>query len=461
MGGFSAIKALFDSIRKEAHAAQIDTLTLDAGDFSDGTLFRYADHGLSPYHLMDLMGYEAITIGNHDWLLGCKQFDELLGKAQMKTPLLGANFNFSTSRIHMSKQIVPYLSVIRGGARIAILGLTSNEVIYSWRIEDGAVIDPEKVAKTLIPKLRNHHDFIIVLSHLGLRKDIKLIQNVPGINLVIGGHSHTLMPQALYIDDPEKRLVPIVQAGDRGNWVGSLLVDLEAGSRLKILHYQLIPTEKIKYQDPEIEKYIRHARMQLENQYGKNWLYEVIAQSEVPMQRPIAGPTVWGTLSLEAIREAAGTQVSLDINRFYGSDQPAGPITRENLYNFFPRTFNIESPYGWTIWKIRTPGWALKLFLNQAAQYGEYIMTSGISYQKKVKNGKITLTRFRIGDKPLHSSQFYTIAVSEGVGRGAGEMYQTLRMLFLPKDTKIPVWNAIEDKLKRMGNYVPAPPELH
>src|SRR5262245_44283655 len=92
-GSYAALKAQIDRLKSEAQAQGIETLVLDAGDFSEGTEFFLAEHGEDSYRMMDALGYDAVALGNHDYLMGQDELDRLLGKVAPNYKLLCANFD--------------------------------------------------------------------------------------------------------------------------------------------------------------------------------------------------------------------------------------------------------------------------------------------------------------------------------------------------------------------------------
>ncbi|MCM2280124.1 MAG: bifunctional metallophosphatase/5'-nucleotidase [Oligoflexia bacterium] len=454
-GGYAAVKGVIESLKARAAEQGIETLVVDAGDFSEGNAFFFADHGRESWRLIDAMGYDAVTLGNHDWLIGTRQMDEIIASIRPRTPLLGANVEVWQSVPALREHLRPAIETTRAGARIAIVGLTTDELIYSWRVDKGRITPPIEKARELVPALRDRNDFVIALSHLGYKKDRKLAYQVPGIDLIIGGHSHTALTRPAIQKNYEGRKVPIVQTGSHGEFVGDLVVDVVKGKPLKVLSYRLVPVFRDGPRDPEMETRVSGARHSLEQRYGTDWLYETIGHSEVPIERPLHGPTRWGQLSAETLHETAGTDLSLDIGEFYGVSQPAGPVTRETLMQFYPRVFDIHRSSGWTIWRVQAPGWLLRLVLTEAVKMRQYIITAGLTYQIKTNDqGEPRVSKIRVNGRKLVDTQQYSVAVSEGLGRGGQELSALLRLIFEPEDTGVPFWSALERKIRAEGGVI-------
>lgn len=456
-GSYPAVKAKILELKAQAQKQGIDTLVLDAGDFSEGSPYYMADEGQEVWKIIDSMGYDAVALGNHDWLVGPQQMESIVNGVKPNTPFLSANFTMSASFEGLSKYILPYTEFQKAGMKIAVLGLSTDQLFYNWCVKEGGRISqPEAVAKEIVPDLQSRNDFVFALTHLGVKGDKTLARTIAGIDLVVGGHSHTELYEAKYVRNPQNIKVPIVQAGQHGEYVGYLLVNLEKGKALQVEHYELVPVYSSGPRDPEMEGWVTHAHNRLVARYGEPWLGEVIGYSEVPMERPLDNPTDWGYVFADAIQESAQADLALDIGVFYGEDVPAGPITREKLMWFFPRTFDLTQPLGWTVWKIRAPGWLIKDASKIAAQFGKYIsVSSNVTFKiEEDSKGKKKIKDFKINGEPMKDFKEYDLAVTEGLGRGGTELSILLKTLFQPKDTGVPIWTAVERRIQAVGGVI-------
>lgn len=456
-GGYAAVKKTIDKIKARATAQGIESLTLDAGDFTEGHTLYLAEQGRAVWKVMNAMGYDAVVLGNHDWLMGQEELDHILGSIHPTFPILGANFILDDRRKNLAQNIHPHIEITRAGMRIAILGLTTQDFFYNWLAGEGFIWPPISEARERLPDLRGNNDFVIALTHIGVNDDVSLVKNTGGIDLVVGGHSHTVLKTPLYAVDKRHRMVPIVQAGANGKYVGDLIVDLEPGSPARVVRYQLIEVNPRDGTDPVVEKRVLEARRAFEDEYGHDWLHEVVGYTEVPIVAPYKGPTTWGNLVADAIRDAGKAEAAVDVAEFYGDDMPAGPVTREQLFAFYPRVFDFN-PYGWTVWTTKIRGWILKIILEQSIKHGLVFNTSGITYEATQKNGKLSVRNIRINGKKIKALKNYKLALPEGIGRGAAEIIPILQLIFKQlTDTHIPVWLAIEQRFRKVGTIRPAP----
>ncbi|MGK5086717.1 metallophosphoesterase, partial [Bdellovibrionota bacterium FG-2] len=461
-GGYAAIKIKIDQLKAEAAAQGIESLILDSGDFTEGSIFYQAEAGRRSWELLDSIGYDAVTIGNHDWLVGVEGLDNMLQSFKPGFHFLGANFIFDGKFKALRDTLKPFAEFTRSGKRIAVLGLTTNEMLYTWLIGKGQgyVLPPESEAYQDLPPLVDRNDLVIALSHLGIKGDESLAKKSLGIDLIVGGHSHTELFEPIYINNPVGVPVPIVQTGHSGDYVGDLLVDVTQGQPLKVLRYQLVPIPIDGPKDPAISRLVANSREDLEKQYGGQALYEPIGFAEVPLEVPGSRETAWGNFVAQTLQDAAQADLSVDTAEFFGEVQPAGPITRETLFEGYPRTFNPEKLWGWNVWSFEVRGWVLSLAFTELTRWGNgfRLNTSGLTFDNILKNGKHHAVNFKVGGEKLKMMKKYRVGVAEGIGRGSYEMVALLKLFFHnAQDTQVPIWKALEAQLKKVGGKIRAP----
>ncbi|MCD4784244.1 MAG: metallophosphatase [Candidatus Eremiobacteraeota bacterium] len=212
-----------------------DVLILDAGDAIGGssTLFKFSEPTLDK---MNQVGYDAITMGNRElnyirWVLKIRA-------EQANFPILSANLEDLTGRSadcyisHIIKEI--------NGIKVGIFGLTPVQYQENSRwlnLLRFRFHDPLKTSGKMVEKLRSKVDLLILLSHLGIEDDKKIAQEVSGIDLIIGGHSHTVLKKPVHIKNTY-----IFQAGCYGKLYGKINIQVDPDKSLRIsnLEYNLI-----------------------------------------------------------------------------------------------------------------------------------------------------------------------------------------------------------------------------
>ena len=207
-------------------------LLFDSGDFSQGSAFYSRFKGEVEVMLMNEMGYDAVAIGNHELDYGVENLARILRMA--KFPVVCANYDFGSSPL--AGVVKPYVILDREGVRVGVFGLSPVlEGLVAQGNYDGIHYqDPIESTRKVVDILRNqeHCDVVICVSHLGwnIREDLddsELIPATHGIDLVLGGHSHTYMDELEWKDNEEGKAVPVDQNGKHGIFVGKIVLQLE------------------------------------------------------------------------------------------------------------------------------------------------------------------------------------------------------------------------------------------
>jgi len=128
-GGYARIKTVINQLKNKAYEKNIESLILDAGDFSEGSSFYLVDEGIKTFHALDLLGHDAAVLGNHDHLLGEKVLKEQIRRSDLKTKILSANLTLS-SRSSLGELIQPGCTFIKNRINIRVIGLSTPELLY-------------------------------------------------------------------------------------------------------------------------------------------------------------------------------------------------------------------------------------------------------------------------------------------------------------------------------------------
>lgn len=226
-GGVERRHYFIDSVRAEFGKNKV--LLLDAGDYNQGTPYFNIGKGDLERDLMNLMGYDAVAIGNHEFDNGQEEFARRLSQA--KYPTVCCNYDFTGTPLEGYVQ--PYVIVKRGGYKIGIIGATVRlrGMVAAQNIEGikslNTIEEVNRWAEFL--KKTKRCDLVILLSHLGFTggneenpSDQVMAANSRNIDFIIGGHSHTFLKDAEEVENLDGELVPIMQAGCKGIEIGEL-----------------------------------------------------------------------------------------------------------------------------------------------------------------------------------------------------------------------------------------------
>lgn len=224
LGGIAKRSSLVNKIRLEEE----HILLLDAGDVFQGTPWFNVYGGKVDFEMMSQMGYDAMAIGNHEFDCGLEGFAEAAAYADF--PFLCANYSTRKTPLHpfVERQIMKEIE----GFKIGIfgLGIQLEGVVDPKLSGDVRYRDPIINAKRIVENFRDFHhcDYIICLSHLGYKynsnqiDDITLAQTVSGIDLIIGGHTHTFLNEPVAIESSGGSETLITQMGHSGIRLGRL-----------------------------------------------------------------------------------------------------------------------------------------------------------------------------------------------------------------------------------------------
>ena len=257
IGGMARIAGIIEEVRNENPGS---ALVVDAGDCLMGTLFQALEPETGFQHaLMKKAGYDVVAMGNHDFDFGPEAFAGILRKASQRgeIPLILTGNAITDpddpaddafEALISDGLIKPYTVKEINGIRIGLFSLIGKDADesapYAPPVTFGKIIP---AAKKLVRNLKKEGcDVIICLSHSGIRKDdkgewtgedVKLASKVKGIDLIISGHTHTLLKEPLVVN-----AVPIVAVGDNGRFVGRIDARVINGS-LKLEKYEAIPVD--------------------------------------------------------------------------------------------------------------------------------------------------------------------------------------------------------------------------
>jgi len=234
-GGSARLATAIRARRAELSEQGVPVLTLDAGDQSQGTLFYTTYQGRAEIEMMNLIGFDAMTLGNHEFNLGPDSLATMLATANF--PIVSGNTRVANGHA-LAGLIRDHVIIGEGEARVGILGVTTPDTVFlSSPGDDVSFDDPAEHLAAAAARLRAEGvNRIIVLSHLGFVQDQALAAAVDGISLIIGGHSHTLLSNtvegapsyATMVASPSGRAVPIVQAYAFSRYLGDLGLEFDA-----------------------------------------------------------------------------------------------------------------------------------------------------------------------------------------------------------------------------------------
>ncbi|MEC0212996.1 5'-nucleotidase C-terminal domain-containing protein [Paenibacillus ehimensis] len=329
--GFAKMAALI----KEYAKTNPNSLVLDAGDTFHGQTIANLVRGESIVNIMNAAGYNAMAAGNHDFNYGYERLMELAGKA--KFPVLSAN----TKKADGTRILKPYVIKEVDGIKLGIFGLTTPETAYKTHPNNVAGLtftDPAVEAKAIVGELKGKVDAIIALTHLGVDKSsidtsIKVAEQVPDIDVIIDGHSHTKLDTGMKVGN-----VLIAQTGEYLKQFGRVDLTFENG-KLKDKVSSLI-TKKAADEDktpgdPAVLEIIHSVKKEqekvLQQKVGSTSV-KLVGDREVVRK----GESNLGNLIADAMIDETGADVAITNGGGIRDSIAAGPITKGQVITVLP-----------------------------------------------------------------------------------------------------------------------------
>jgi 5'-nucleotidase/UDP-sugar diphosphatase len=393
IGGFNELAFAVDSIRKVKTA----TLLLDAGDLMTGNpitdrVFKGAEGG-GLVEMMNLIGYEAWTPGNHDFDISYDNFKKLSAVAHF--PVFTANLIDEKSGKPVTGK--EYLLVEKNGLKIGIFGLMSSE-FYSLVSQSSTVgiklLPPEETARRMVELLRPKTDLLIALTHQGVWADSVLAVRVKGIDVIVGGHSHTRLTTPKHVNG-----VVIVQTGSNAQNLGVLDLAVENKS---VTHYDGSLLQLWYHPDRKtvVSALVDSFQTEINREYS-----QVIGTLLSPWDMD-GWETGVGNFMSDVQREAADADVAFMNNHGIRKKLAPGPITKQNLFEVLPFR-NVLATFELTGKQIRDI--VLYDIKNRPG-----IQVSGILCEwKRDASGGIQIIKLLVNGKPVDDDATYKGAASD------------------------------------------------
>lgn len=405
IGGIARRATLVQQIRRSAK----NVFLFDGGDCMDGTPFSTEYLAKADYDTMNRAGYDYGVFGNHDFNMTAAQFQELIKTVRFK--LLLANV---VSKSDGKAPLPPYTLANWDGLRVAIFGLvTGSTRTYKAAAEAYTVEEPIAVARRLVPELRRQADLVIAVTHIGLEEDKKMAREVPGIDIIVGGHSHTRLPVGAYETpfrpgpmDPKGTI--IVQAHQWGGELGRLDLTLTEGldKRWRITKYNetLIPVTSQYAEHPEVARTVASYWDRIKAKYG-----QVIGQAagEFSATRSLDMDSTNYYLVADAVQAATGAEFDLENRSGVRDALLKGPITYGDLIGL--------DPFENTVYTFKIKGSDLKKLLVATRP----MTSASLRYEMRRSNtgeggsgGGWTLVSATVNGQPVEDERVYTAATN-------------------------------------------------
>lgn len=222
-GGVIEQAAYIDSVR--CADGKRNVLLVHAGDFSQGTSYFTELGGNIEIDVLNALRFDVVTLGNHEFDNGIEELSRRL--KNLEAEVVCANYDFEGTAL--DGLVKPYTIIRRGGKKIGIIGLLTDimEVVDADIARMLTYQEPSQVVNRLSGYLKEEKDcdMVICLSHLGYGEDKELAASIRNVDIIVGGHSHTLLDDKQTVNDLDGEEVIIVQNWKWGLNVGHISID--------------------------------------------------------------------------------------------------------------------------------------------------------------------------------------------------------------------------------------------
>lgn len=407
-GGAAVLAGCVRELRRERGSAGIPVLLLDAGDIFMGTPEGHVSRGAAVIEVMNAAGYDALTIGNHEFDRGVETLEHLAASASF--PFLCANIDGEPPPF-----LGPFIIREFEGVRVGIIGILTPEtpsIVMPGKTGSIRFTEPAPAVARCRDALRERGaDVIIVLSHQGLGADMELAGEVEGIDAIIGGHTHTLLESP--VQHPVTGTL-VCQAGSSGRYLGVLDMEIAAGNR-QVIHsdYEIIPLSEGRCPpDAEVQKIVSSWRARAGEQFD-----EVVGRSSVTLVGSDTGACRLGTMIAESMR--AATDARIAFHNSFGIRAPLhrGEITCRDVYTIMP--------FDNTLYTMELSGEQLIQIVEQSLELDMGTLHySGleITHDPEAPRGKRVESAY-CGGEAVEPKQYYTVATNSYLAQG-GDYYR-------------------------------------
>ncbi|MEQ8188922.1 MAG: bifunctional UDP-sugar hydrolase/5'-nucleotidase [Candidatus Eremiobacterota bacterium] len=400
-------------IRELKNKSEGNSLLLDGGDWSQGSYESGLTKGKTMIKVMNNLGYDAAETGNHEYDWSKEDLKEMAREANF--PVLGANLE--KEKAGVLDEVKPYTVKEIDGVKIGIIGLITPEVAKLTKpqnMEGLKVLDPKETAAKYVKELREKGiDTIVVLSHQGEEADKELAGSVEGIDVIVGGHSHTA------IDKPDVvNGTLIVQSGSKGEFVGNLELSIDRESK-KIVSSknELIPvnTKDIK-PDSDVEKIIAPVLEEAKKKQS-----ELLGTTETDLNHSSrVTESAMGHIITDGMREKTRSDIAIINSGGIRGEIRKGDITYGGLYKILPFENKLVT--------MNLTGRQIKEVLEHTPWTEKNdLQVSGMTLDiDKSKPEGERIVSIKTGDKPLEMDKIYRVTADDFLANG-GAGYDTLK----------------------------------
>jgi 5'-nucleotidase / UDP-sugar diphosphatase len=403
-----------------------NVMLLHSGDLFVGDFMFQKYLGIPELEIMKQLGYDAVELGNHEFDLYPSTLKYVLDQAGFPAngfPVLCANLDYSADP-EMGYFVKPYIIKQYGAVKVGIFGLLTDFTNSGSNVAPDNVIAPLTVAQAWIDSLRIGHgcDVVILLSHLGVDMDQMVAATTHGIDVIVGGHTHTQLNQPLQVGS-----TLILQAGEFAHYLGKLHLNVTGGV-ITSWDYQLIPVEAPVPEEPTLSAMLAGlaAGVEADPRFGPVYT-QTVARAAFDLDKNfghgICMDNPMGNMIADAFRNATSTDIAIQPQGFINQPMFAGPVVGNDVFQAVPYGFDQTSGLGLKLATFQTDGASLIAGLEFSVYNLPYLEdfflhASNLSFAYNSSNppgARVDYASIVANGKPLDPSKTYTVTVPDGV----------------------------------------------
>lgn len=435
-GGIARMATLIRTIRKENQRKKIKTLLLVAGDILQGTPMSTVFKGEPDVKVLNAMGVDAMTVGNHEFDFGLENFQKLEKIADF--PFLSANIVEKNTGRNLC---TPLLAIaLRGDLSITIVGVTTRDLLHTTKADNVAaltVTDPLTSVKPAYDGALAHGP-VVILSHSRHHTDRAMAQALPEVAAIIGGHDQILL-------SPHRTVgkVPIFQAFEKGRYLGRVDLHIDPNTKkARLVSHKYLPITPDIAPDPHVAEIVSTYDRQLDAQFKTAIGHaEVLLDGEREHVR--YQETTLGNFIADIMVAHTAAQAALINSGAIRASIHAGPVTVEDVFK--------AMPYANEIMLVNLSGAELAQVLARAVkgdrdeEDGGFLQVANLFFE--IKNRRAQNIRIGKDKAPLGQNRTYTVAIPDFLASG-GDGYGVFKGKPVIK-TGLPLRELIVDTIKQ------------
>ncbi len=455
LGGLARMAKKIQKIR----TTHKTNLTLDAGDWSEGSWMYNVDMGHNMLEAMKMMGFDAAVVGNHDYINGPTTLLEVARGGGV--PLVAANWDAGTfaQGAELRERIPAFRKFERGGVSIGVIGLTLYEQTYKKYLEPMIVMNPLDEATKQAALHRKEVDILILLSHNSFSTNVAIAKAVPGVDVIVSGHSHHKTYQPTYAENAGRQ-VPIVETGEWGQFVGQLDLEIEAVTKqVRVAGYQLHPVDASDGEDEQMAAWVQGQELKLKTAVGED-PQSFVARARADFAHEDSIESTQGNLIVDAMRAQTGTEFALDQVSLTGAGLKAGDLNAKDMHDLIPHILHPQTRKEWTLYKWNALGRDLLTVMLAFKKVEGLMPMSSLLGWLTLSGGVVTwdpklfsIIDFRdIFGEPIDPGRRYSVTLTAGLLdalKQAKDLIKIPGVIEIPidftqlEDTGIEAWRAV------------------